>query len=296
MKQDLIFFGSEGLTSTSANHVADMAKHYQQSTREHLESINFVEESVQVVGSDKAMRTQNAWTPEELASIKDELLKVAQADLLDAYLREAVKARARLTNEVRNMTLEMWAMGQHIELPTIPNRKTYLTEDDYLANLNIKERLEFLQTKQYAAIFGDYVHPHGEFAVARKLAQTKRNHPSHVEKNGRDTLLTTWNVAFTDAEIDAPFYELEEVWREYQARYNGLKHKMELALIADQTQKDEEYNKAYMLYSQRIKELTNDFELWKKAEQQRIADLKIVIPNDLKDTYTFINSLGKKSK
>ena len=41
--------------------------------------------------------------------------------------------------------------------------------------------------------------------------------------------------------------------------------------------------------------LEKEFNLYKEQEQHRIARLKIVIPNDLKEIYEAVNNLGKQS-
>ena len=51
--ENKVFFGENGLTSTSANHVANLAKEFITSSEEYLNSISFINCEIGLIGSDK---------------------------------------------------------------------------------------------------------------------------------------------------------------------------------------------------------------------------------------------------
>lgn len=53
MEQDLTFFDTNGLTSTSANHIANLAKEYVQAQTQELENVEFFNSYLTIIGSDK---------------------------------------------------------------------------------------------------------------------------------------------------------------------------------------------------------------------------------------------------
>ena len=52
MEQDLTFFAENGLTSTSANHIANLAKEYVKAQEQELESVEFYNTYLTIIGSD----------------------------------------------------------------------------------------------------------------------------------------------------------------------------------------------------------------------------------------------------
>ena len=106
MKSDNIYFGDTGLTSTSANHIANMAKESVRNTANELSGISFFSSTVSLLSGGNSQKAKIGSTREELNGIQRSLEAIGEANALCAWLREAIKARERLLEEVKRMTLE----------------------------------------------------------------------------------------------------------------------------------------------------------------------------------------------
>ena len=105
MKSDYIYFGDAGLTSTSANHVANMAKESVKNLTDELSGISFYDTTICLLSGGEPKRSKVGNTSEELDKTYDSLTYIGEAHALIAWLREAIKARERLLAEVKAMTL-----------------------------------------------------------------------------------------------------------------------------------------------------------------------------------------------
>ena len=106
---NLIFFGDAGLTSTSANHVANLAKEYVQNIETELANCSFYRESVALIGTKDFNILSEGMDDEAVKKIPNLLQKVSEANSLIAWLREAIKAKKTLTEQVDCMSMETWA-------------------------------------------------------------------------------------------------------------------------------------------------------------------------------------------
>lgn len=106
MKSDNIYFGDTGLTSTSANHIANMAKESVRNTANELSGISFYSSTVSLLSGGNSQKAKLGSTREELNDIQRSLEAIGEANALCAWLREAITARERLLEEVKRMTLE----------------------------------------------------------------------------------------------------------------------------------------------------------------------------------------------
>ncbi len=108
MKADYIYFGENGLTNTSANHVANMAKESIKNVASELEAISFYSMTVSLISGGTRQQAKIGSTREHLDGVLKSLETVGEANALIAWLREAIKARERLLTEVKDMTLETY--------------------------------------------------------------------------------------------------------------------------------------------------------------------------------------------
>jgi hypothetical protein len=76
---DSIFLSDSGLTSTSAQHIKDMAGHLVDNAKSKLNSINFVTEDVTLIGNSTQHRLHTGLNEEETQNISNLLLEVSQA-------------------------------------------------------------------------------------------------------------------------------------------------------------------------------------------------------------------------
>lgn len=298
MQKDLVFFKKEGeegvaLTSTSANHIANLAKEYIQGVETQLNNVCFFNAEVSLVGSTGASIIQTGGTPEVLNNLQSLLEEVAQAKSLIAWLREGIKAKENLMKDLQNIGLEGWCNENGLAYPEAPSRGHVLTEVEYYASLPIKERNRYYQLETEAAVFGKYIHPNGHLSDAREELKDKLQHPHEVDGKGRDALIYTYTPTVNVAEVDNVFFELQKKHREVQAQLNAMKYSCEQAINESTSKVNSEYMVASQKYQARLKEILGAFKTWNDEKSQEYSKLKIVIPNSLLGIYNTINSLGK---
>ena len=77
----MIFFASDGkgLTSTSANHVANMAKEMIRSLTAEIDGLVLFSTDLALIGEDKVTRISNGADEAAVSSIADKLFRIAKA-------------------------------------------------------------------------------------------------------------------------------------------------------------------------------------------------------------------------
>ena len=299
MQKDLVFFKKEGeegvaLTSTSANHIANLAKEYIQGVETQLNNVCFFNVEVALVGSTSKNIIQTGRTSEVLTKLQSMLEGVAQAKSLIAWLREGIKAKENLLmKDLQNISLEDWCEEYEVVKPVAPNRGHVLTEAEYYASLPIKERNRYYQLETEAAVLGKYIHPDGHLSDARKELKDKLQHPHEVDGKGRDALIYTYTPTVFIVEVDNVFFELQKKHREIQAQLNAMKYSCEQAINESINKVNTEYMAASQKYQAELDGVLGAFKTWKDEKSQEYSKLKIVIPHSLMGIYNTINGLGK---
>lgn len=282
------FFGQTGLTSTSANHTANLAKEFIQSQKMYLNNLCFVGKTTQAGGN--SYETGVATPREQFTSISVVLDKIALATQLIAWLREALKEKTDASNNI--MDFDAWCVANKVEL-TRPVREAYLTEAQVIKSWDINKLNAYLQAQTYASVIGEFVHPAGQYSSARKHLTDVIANPIEVEGTGQDITVITYNPVYSLEEVDKKFFELQGSQREHQAKFNQYQHEITSVVEADKAKKDNEFAKAYSEYSKAFDKAYAEYTAWKTSEGQHIADLKIVVPEALAGIYKEIQGLGK---
>lgn len=298
MQKDLVFFKKEGeegvaLTSTSANHIANMAKEYIQGMETQLNNVSFLNVEVGLISANAHNVIQEGTSREVLSSIPSMLESIAQAKSLIAWLREAIKAKNDLINGLQSVSLDDWCEENGVEKPLSPVAPHVLTEQEYYASLPIKERNRYYQLETVAAVIGKYIHPDGVLSDERKKLKDRIQHPHQVDGKGRDALIYTYEPSVSAEDVDNTFYELQKKHRKVQAQLNAMKYSCEQAINESTNKVNTEYMAASQKYQAELKDVLGAFKTWKDEKSQEYSKLKIVVPNSLLGIYNIINSLGK---
>ena len=287
MEKDKIFFGENGLTSTSASHIANLCKETYSDLECQIENLEFYDETVRLIScNDKQMLKKGINC---LAYIPATLDRIAQLKSLIAWLREAIKAKERLMKEVQNSSYEDYG----IEVPDAPLRESVISNDDVIAGWNIKKRNRYYYLDTLCATIGQTIHPNGSFSNARKRMYNVINNPRTTSGSGRDMVIYERTVSLNEKEVEDTFMSLQNQYREYQAELNSMKHEVEEAVTNDKFTKDEAYRRAYSEYKNRMLECDVLLTACKDKALQDVQRLKIVIPDSLKSVYDEISKLGK---
>ena len=220
-------------------------------------------------------------------------MHIAEAKSLIAWLREAIKAKQRLVEELTNKELDEYCLEQGKELPKMYYKKEY-TNDDEIANMTIKERNHHFEVQTYATVFGKIVHPDGPLAKARKAMLDKIKQPNVAAGEGRDTIIYSSSPTVKEQDVEDVFFQLQGIQRSYQAEYNKITHSIEERVFAENAKRNAEYSKKLEEYKAQTSILSEEFNAYTQSETKRISELKIVIPDELQGIYQTVNSIGKK--
>ena len=295
MKKDMIFFSTEGkgLTSTSANHIANLAKEMVRETEASLEGLTFYSTSVALIGNDSVNTLREGDTSETLGKIKAQLHTIAKANSLIAWLREAIKAKERLLKEVDDLTLNDFMKLQGIKKPDMPTRGTALTEDEYYASLSVDERNRFYSLEALASVLGKAVHPAGVIANAREQLNERLKNPKTIEGKGRDALLFFYTPTVKTSQVDEVYFAVQKEFREVQASLNAIKYDCLKAVKESEIEVQTKYADDYAKYQAEITRIQNEMSTYEKKRTREIGSFKIRIPDSIVDIYERVAHLGK---
>lgn len=286
-----VFFGEKGLTSTSANHLANMAKEFVKREETELSNIAFISEKVSLMGSCNTHQLKVGVAT--LSDIPAKLNKLAKAHSLIAWLREAIKAKKNLNDSLRNLSLEEFCKIKGIEFPVYPTKESTLTEEEYYDNLPINTRNRYFQLETICAVIGKYIHPGGELASQRETLMKTLTNPTKVSGNGRDTLIYEYTPSVTPEDVDSLFYDLQDCHRESQKALNAIKFECEKAVLESQTNANAKYVEEVKACDNAMARIRAEFRKYVTEQTAIIGNLKIIIPDSLSDIYETINNLGK---
>lgn len=275
------FFSEEGLTSTSANHVANIAKEYYQSLEAELEATNFVKTEISIVGSIEKTET-NKGTPDILNVVDDRINKIISAKSLIAWLREAIKQKTKLDNELSNYVSDDY---YNLRLPERPKQKT---KEEILESWDVKDRERYLTLETECAVIGNYIHQRGAFSKAKKVFFDKSVKPVETQLQGRDTIITYYTPIAEKEAIEDKFFELQKRHRSAQAELNSLKSKLDKEEKELSDKISREYMQALDEYNVKKAKIIESDKLHIEQERKKLEKLKIVIPSHHKEIYNIL--------
>ena len=290
-----IYFGEEGLTSTSANHVSAMANVMVNDLKQHINGLRLYRKYIRVIGETETLvEERNDTLPEVIQTVE----RISKANALIAWLREAIKERENALNDVNNTDINTYAKRtgyEMIDRPTMPqeprvNFSDYKTMLD--AGLTVKEYNRAMELNSTLAVLGEFVHEKGLLTKHKAELQRIAKNPVEVKESGRDTIITRYE-ADDAAVIDEVYTELQARYRKLQAEKNGIDNKWSNQAAEYQVRKRAEYQSELAAWKAECSEwdaqyaeLKDKWMTWKKQECDRIAALKIIIPKDLVNLYT----------
>lgn len=291
MEKDLIFFGDGGITDTTANRIADFAKLSYMEDESYLSSISFIDQKVETIDGEN--QKDLAYGTKDLSSVEPMIERIGQLKALCAWLREAVAAHQRLLSEIKRYSFSDYTKDRNIVLPDVPMREGTITEDDVISGFDVKKRNRYYYLEAMAATIGQFIHKNGPIDIARKQYYDKLTHPRSTSGTGLDTLIYTYSPSVDKKEIEDTFYSLQQKHASFQSELNGIKSEIKSRITNDDIDKDNRYEKALKEYHDAENDVFAQYNTWKTEESKRIAALKIIIPNSLKDIFEEIASTGK---
>ena len=298
-----VFFGNEGLTSTSANYYANVAQEMIQAATERLNSVRFYQVFVASIGGgEKQLMTVGQTS---LDFIKDDLEKSAEMNSFCAWVREAIKKKEELISYTTACSIEKWARENNVEIPEqpqYPDSPIKADEKEVMDSWDANKRNKYLRLEAFASTYGKYIHPKGAFSKARKEVHAAENCPIYKEGSGRDLILYYQDPTIEVEKVDNMFMSLQDTYRSYEKELNALKaelkeevNKLSNTQEQEYREKMAEFKAKYDKYTSELGELRSRFNSWKTSEMERISKLKIALPKNLLDIFEEIRRQGDSS-
>lgn len=277
----------EGITSTSANYLANLAKETLRDAEMQLKTITFLNETAELINGDKK-EIQKGWKNPKFAI---ELMNsIAEMHSFIAWMREAINAKENIISACESYSFEQYVSDNNIILPMQPLLKV-VTEAQIINEMNIKERQRYLMLESYASAYGRYIHPEGEFAEARNDMYLRINHPTVLSGNGRDMVIFTYSESVPVDEVESTFLASQAKHREYEKQLNAIKFQIKEEVNRRNSENLLQHKAELEEYKARIAEAQNEWKQEMIKLREKASKLKIVIPNNLQDTYKYLESL-----
>lgn len=295
MKKDLTFFSADGtgLTSTAANHVANLAKEMISDLEASLAEMRFVTESVSLIGDTTANTLSRGVADADVNTVELKLRQIAEAKSLIAWLREAIKAKEKMGKEAETLSREDYLKEKGLEEPKKPELLTQITEADYWAKQPVEDRCQYYTLEAFAATLGQAIHPGGSFADARKELQTKSKQPHEAHGTGRDTLIHAFIPSVEGQVVEDTYFHLQSEYRRVQGELNALRHKCIVQMCETNQAIRIKIRQNRRAYEAMQAELNNEYDDYISSLCKEIEELKIIIPKSLQRIYQTVTSLGK---
>lgn len=299
-----VYFSNEGMTSTTANYYANIAKELQNAATERLNSVKFFRTSVAVIGSNEKQLMSDGIS--DLSFITEDLQTLASLNAFCAWVREAIKEKEEQQKLLNGMDEFDWAKEQGITLPTYPtspDKPKIITETDVMNSWDINKRNKYLRLEAFASTYGKYIHPDGAYSKARKKAHNVINNPIAKDGTGRDMVLYYMEESVNIETVDQIFMILQDQYRGYEKELNQMKAELKETVNDLSRKLDDQYQETIRKFQLKTTEyysimsdIRTQFNTWRINELEKVSKLKITIPENLKEIFKIIKEVGDTSK
>lgn len=293
-----VFFENGFMTSTEAQNICNIAKEAVTNEHERLSAVSFYDTEIASIISPEAF-IKTKISPNDISWISESLDKIGRYNALNAWLKEAIKAKEEAMDEVDIMdvtTLDFYEDYIKPEEPTIGYNS--FDEEQVMSEWSADKLNRYYTLNSEAAVIGKYIHDSGAIATARKDLVNKMANPSTVSGQGRETIVFKYIPSVDTEVVEGIYMSLLAKHRKLNAELNSLKAEIKetinkknieasIAFRDKHTEWEHKISEYYSLVKQRDAKINE----YKISEKERISKLKINVPSSLMDTYKEIKAL-----
>lgn len=293
-----VFFENGFLTSTEAQNICNIAKEAVTNEHERLSAVSFYNTEIASIISPEAF-IKTKISPNDISWISESLDKIGRYNALNAWLKEAIKAKEEAMDEVDIMdvtTLDFYEDYIKPAEPTIGYNS--FDEEQVMSEWSADKLNRYYTLNSEAAVIGKYIHDSGAIAKARKDLVNKMANPSTVSGQGRETIVYKYIPSVDTEVVEGIYMSLLAKHRKLNAELNSLKAEIKetinkknieasIAFRDKHTEWEHKISEYYSLVKQRDAKINE----YKISEKERISKLKINVPSSLMDTYKEIKAL-----
>ena len=308
MEYKSVFFakeGEKGLNETSASHLCALASQVKARYESVLKNVGFIDSFIDVVGSDASPKQTNIGM-KSIEVIDEAIREIGKMNAFISWFAEARELLENFRKMINIINIDSWMEASGIEKPEKPELTSSevksSTLDDMIAELSVKDRQTYLALEAKASVYGKFIHPDQPMDRARNRMHEVVSKPYVSEGRGRDTIIYH-HVPSIDTEIvDEEFNKLQAEYRKIEQQLNHMKSDLRKKLNIRNTEENNErnlrlrkYKEERAAYDNKMRELTLQFNQWMLDENAKISKIKFIIPDNLKETYTYLESLTPKN-
>ena len=293
-----VFFENGFMTSTEAQNICNIAKEAVTNEHERLSAVSFYDTEIASIISPEAF-IKTKISPNDISWISESLDKIGRYNALNAWLKEAIKAKEEAIDEVDIMdvtTLDFYEDYIKPEEPTMCYDS--FDEEQIMSEWSADKLNRYYTLNSEAAVIGKYIHDSGAIAKARKDLVNKMANPSTVSGQGRETIVFKYIPSVDTEVVEGIYMSLLAKHRKLNAELNSLKAEIKetinkknieasIAFRDKHTEWEYKISEYYSLVKQRDAKINE----YKISEKERISKLKINVPSSLMDTYKEIKAL-----
>ena len=293
-----VFFENGFMTSTEAQNICNIAKEAVTNEHERLSAVSFYDTEIASIISPEAF-IKTKISPNDISWISESLDKIGRYNALNAWLKEAIKAKEEAMDEVDIMdvtTLDFYEDYIKPVEPTIGYNS--FDEEQVMSEWSADKLNRYYTLNSEAAVIGKYIHDSGAIAKARKDLVNKMANPSTVSGQGRETIVFKYIPSVDTEVVEGIYMSLLAKHRKLNAELNSLKAEIKetinkknieasIAFRDKHTEWEYKVSEYYSLVKQRDAKINE----YKISEKERISKLKINVPSSLMDTYKEIKAL-----
>lgn len=293
-----VFFENGFMTSTEAQNICNIAKEAVTNEHERLSAVSFYDTEIASIISPEAF-IKTKISPNDISWISESLDKIGRYNALNAWLKEAIKAKEEAMDEVDIMdvtTLDFYEDYIKPEEPTIGYDS--FDEEKVMSEWSADKLNRYYTLNSEAAVIGKYIHDSGAIAKARKDLVNKIANPSTVSGQGRETIVFKYIPSVDTDVVEGIYMSLLAKHRKLNAELNSLKAEIKETINKKNIEasivfrdKHTEWEHKISEYYSLIKQREAKINEYKISEKERISKLKINVPSSLMDTYKEIKAL-----
>ena len=273
-----VFFGEKGITSTSANHLANLAKECMESNRRALEGVGFITSTVRLLNGGEAAILTEGRNEQYLSSVPELLKEIAEMNTFCAWMREAIKAKDEELSLIDNADLCDY-LENLSEMPEVPERGIMWNEKDAIATFSIAERMEYYNLEAEA------------FSMARTDMMKRMVQPNKLIGEGVNAMMYHFVPSISSDLVEDCYMQLQQKHRNVEGALNKYKYRIKKLVEEHNLELERKYRDASEVYSMTMQTKGTEFRTWQIEERSKIAALKIVIPEALTKTYEKLKAL-----
>ena len=293
-----VFFENGFMTSTEAQNICNIAKEAVTNEHERLSAVSFYDTEIASIISPEAF-IKTKISPNDISWISESLDKIGRYNALNAWLKEAIKAKEEAMDEVDIMDVTTLDFYEDYIKPVEPTMSyDSFDEEQVMSEWSADKLNRYYTLNSEAAVIGKYIHDSGAIAKARKDLVNKMANPSMVSGQGRETIVFKYIPSVDTEVVEGIYMNLLAKHRKLNAELNSLKAEIKetinkknieasIAFRDKHTEWEYKISEYYSLVKQRDAKINE----YKISEKERISKLKINVPSSLMDTYKEIKAL-----